>query len=357
MDRVQRSELCRILGEHAGRYPLMEPADAVKLLYQSEFGGGHLIADREKSLERLREEYDSVSGHGQTAPAEELGGGMVRIMLAGIEDQGGLLEQLNRDFMRSAQLCTGSMEQFLNKLEVLRSLARAGTFRFSAGELGEYLKAYMASGCPPVSHSEAYRAAYRPAYRVMLCTSALCLMLREIFGLQKRRKCVLAALDGRCAAGKTTLARQLHDRYGWSVIHMDHFFLRPEQQTEQRYDTPGENVDHERFLEEVLLPLREGRTVEYRPFDCRTQQLAQPVRVPASPVVLIEGSYACHESLWEQYDLRAFLTVDPEEQLRRIVARNGAENAPIFREKWIPLEERYIVAYEPEKRCDFCLRL
>lgn len=357
MDRVQRSELCRILGEHAGRYPLMEPADAVKLLYQSEFGGGHLIADREKSLERLREEYGRIPHNGQADPAEELGGGMVRVMLAGIEDRGGLLEQVNGDFVRSARLCTGSMEQFLNQLEVLRSLTRTGMFRFSAGELEEYLKAYIASGCPPVSHSEAYRAAYRPAYRVMLRTSALCLMLREIFELQKGRKLTLAALDGRCAAGKTTLARQLHDRYGWSVVHMDHFFLRPEQQTKKRYETPGENVDHERFLEEVLLPLRSGRTVEYRPFDCRTQQLAQPVRVPASPVVLIEGSYACHESLWEHYDLRAFLTVEPEEQLRRIIARNGAESARVFREKWIPLEERYFAAYAPEKRCDFCLRL
>ena len=34
-----------ILLTHAARYPLMEPRDAVKLIYQNEFGGGHLIRD------------------------------------------------------------------------------------------------------------------------------------------------------------------------------------------------------------------------------------------------------------------------------------------------------------------------
>ena len=46
---------------------------------------------------------------------------------------------------------------------------------------------------------------------------------------------VIVALDGRCASGKTTLAAELAKRYGWSVVHMDHFFLRPEQRTLERY--------------------------------------------------------------------------------------------------------------------------
>ena len=35
------TELSHILRNHAARYPAMEPTDAVKLLYQSEFGGSH----------------------------------------------------------------------------------------------------------------------------------------------------------------------------------------------------------------------------------------------------------------------------------------------------------------------------
>ena len=42
--------LALILASHAERYPLMEPTDAVKLIYQNEFGGGHLIRDEESCL-------------------------------------------------------------------------------------------------------------------------------------------------------------------------------------------------------------------------------------------------------------------------------------------------------------------
>lgn len=166
---------------------------------------------------------------------------------------------------------------------------------------------------------------------------------------------VIVALDGRCASGKTTLAAELAKRYGWSVVHMDHFFLRPEQRTLERYARPGGNVDHERFLEEVLLPLRRGERPVYRPFDCRTQTLLEPIPFEPGPVVLVEGSYSCHPALWEHYDLRAFLTIDPKFQMERVTARDGEEWAQTFREKWIPLEEKYFSAYEVEHRCEFRL--
>ena len=35
-------ELGIVLRQHAGRYRLMEPTDAVKLIYQNEFGGGNM---------------------------------------------------------------------------------------------------------------------------------------------------------------------------------------------------------------------------------------------------------------------------------------------------------------------------
>ena len=80
----------------------------------------------------------------------------------------------------------------------------------------------------------------------------------------------LFALDGRCASGKTTLASALREAVGCGVIHMDDFFLRPEQRTEERLSQPGGNVDRERFLQEVLLPLKRGESFSYRPYDCRT---------------------------------------------------------------------------------------
>lgn len=190
-----------------------------------------------------------------------------------------------------------------------------------------------------------------------LCTSprhidGLAELVQRLQVLSRDQKPVLAALDGRCASGKTTLAGALGERYGWQVIHMDHFFLRPEQRTPERLSTPGENVDHERFLEEVLRPLSEGRSACYRRFDCRTMTLGEPVRVELGRVVLVEGAYACHPRLWDYYDLRAFLTVEPELQRTRILARNGPERLRVFQERWIPMEESYLSAWDVERRCD-----
>mgnify|MGYP002508335113 FL=1 len=350
-------ELRAVLSAHGARYPAMEPQDVVKLVYQNEFGGGHLVTDPAQSLERLRAEHAAVPRAPGAPLAEDIGNGLARVMLGAVEEREYPLEALNRDFARSAALHRGDMDRFRQKLEVLRQMAWEGAFGFSLQALEDYLGPYLASGCPPVSHSVSYRAAYHPAYRVVLRCACLPLLAREAEALAAGLGRAVVALDGRCASGKTTLAARLARERGWSVVHMDHFFLRPEQRTPQRYAQPGGNVDHERFLEEVLLPLRRGERPVYRPFDCHAQALRPPIALEPGPVVLVEGSYACHPALWEHYDLRAFLTVNPALQLERIRAREGEEQARTFQERWIPLEERYFSACGVEARCDYRLEV
>lgn len=168
---------------------------------------------------------------------------------------------------------------------------------------------------------------------------------------------VLIALDGRCASGKTTLAEELKKELGCTVFHMDSFFLRPEQRTEERLGKAGENIDHERFLEEILKPLRNGeKNLRYRSFDCGAMRLTDPVNAEVGKICIIEGSYSCHSELWDYYDLHVFLDVEEEEQIRRIIARDGRKKAAIFKEKWIPLEESYFSEFDIEKRCELRFR-
>ena len=180
-------------------------------------------------------------------------------------------------------------------------------------------------------------------------------LLRRIRALAAAQPRVLVAIDGRCAAGKTTLAASLQAQLACNVFHMDDFFLRPEQRTPERLRQPGGNVDFERFLTEVLRPLRDGAPVTYRPYDCRTQQLCAPVHAEARPVNLIEGSYSCHPALWDLYDLHVFLSVGPEEQHRRIAARNGEKMLPMFTDVWIPMEETYFAQFRVAERADLSL--
>lgn len=164
----------------------------------------------------------------------------------------------------------------------------------------------------------------------------------------------LIAIDGRCASGKTTLAQELQHILPCNVIHMDHFFLRTEQRTPQRINTAGENVDHERFLSEVLIPLKKGEKVSYYPFNCKTMSFGNKIELDERKINIIEGSYSCHNALYECYDLHIFLNVSPEEQMQRIILRDGKDKAKIFESKWIPFEERYFKAFNIAEKCDYC---
>ena len=167
---------------------------------------------------------------------------------------------------------------------------------------------------------------------------------------------VLLAIDGRSAAGKTTLAAALGARYGGAVFHMDDFFLRPEQRTLERYAQPGGNVDRERFRAEVLEPLGRGEDVTFRRYDCRTGTLQPPQTVRTGQLAIVEGAYAMHPELAGFYDLSVFLTIDPAEQRRRILARNGPDWGEDFFRRWIPLEETYFSACQVEERCTWVLQ-
>ena len=176
--------------------------------------------------------------------------------------------------------------------------------------------------------------------------AAVSARLDEALGQADRALC---GIDGYCGAGKTTLAGELSAHYGGApVIHMDDFFLPYEMRTPQRLGTPGGNVHHERFLAQVVEGLKSGETFAYQRFDCATGELLEK-RCEAARVRIVEGSYSLHPALqqaWQELGaVTVFLSVDEEEQLRRI-ARRAPEKLQAFVDRWIPLEKNYFQAYD-----------
>ena len=177
---------------------------------------------------------------------------------------------------------------------------------------------------------------------------------KQIDDLQCQRNQVLVAIDGSCTSGKTTLATRLAEIYDCNVFHMDDFFLRPEQRTQERYAEVGGNVDYERFREEVLLPLKSGKPFSYRPFDCSTFTLSDPVTVTPRKLNIIEGSYSHHPYFGDPYDLKILLTIPPELQQQRILQRPAFLHKRFF-EEWIPMENRYFEKFRISDKCDVIL--
>lgn len=166
----------------------------------------------------------------------------------------------------------------------------------------------------------------------------------------------IIAIDGRSASGKTTLANQLGSLLNADVLHMDDFFLPPKLRTKERLDMPGGNVHYERFMEEVLPYLSAKQPFSYRIFNCCKMDYDGRREMKDAPFRIVEGSYSHHPLFKDYADLTVFSDIEPEEQMRRIRLRNGDEKAEVFKNKWIPLEERYFKAFDIAKKASVYLK-
>jgi len=178
----------------------------------------------------------------------------------------------------------------------------------------------------------------------------------DIKNLLEQKERIIMAIDGMSAAGKSSFAGDLAKQHKCNLIHMDHFFLRPEQRTSGRLKTPGGNIDIERFLVEVAKPLASGKPFSYRPYDCKTQKLLEPVVVTPEPLIIVEGVYSTSPDICKHiiYDITIFMRVNETKQLERLKERNPGLYSR-FVDEWIPMENVYFEAFGIADKCDHIL--
>lgn len=327
---------------HNLRYPLSEAQDYLKLAYQSEFGGGHLTLDPVVALDRLNRELAELSPRSVPLPIEPIGGGLARLHLQAMSGLHLRPETVTGLFLDTCHP-RGNTEGLVQRLRPLE---------FLFPRYQDILRAYLAESHPPVRHSAAYRAAYAPAYRLVCDRLTKYLpIFQEIDRLLEAGRPVRIAIDGPCASGKTTLGCWLRRVYAGALISMDDFFLPQARKTAQRLQTPGGNVDHERFAEEILRHPR-GAALTYRPFNCAVQETGSPVFLPAHQLLIVEGSYSQHPTLRDAYDLCVFLDISRETQRQRILSRNPPSLQTRFFNEWIPLENAYFDACHPKQHAE-----
>ena len=327
-------EFEKIVTEHGARYPKMEPRDYGKLAYQSALGPEHLVPDGRGAYARLLEEWSALPAHAPHREPEDIGNGLCRFYLWDVEDKALAAQVLVKLFCLTAERHAGSHGKLQENLCVLEKLPVPG--------MAEWLCEYRAQGCTPVRHSEEYRQAYGPRYRLLKREYARFFpLLLETAKLLRDRERVVIAIDGRCGSGKTTLSALMEQIFDCRIFHMDDFYLPWNRRAENWMSIPGGNMDLERFRAEILDPAFAGQEVCYRRFDCGAGKVGEGELVPAKALTVIEGSYSHHPALHAEYDLKIFLTCEKKEQRRRLMVREG-DYFPTFESVWMPLEEQYI---------------
>ena len=300
-------------------HPATCPQDLLKHSYQAAFGAEHLLTDLETAKRYFNEEFAAVAPR-EGELCEIISDHVCRVYLDVWKQKGLPAEWLFSLFIQSKPE-RESIGEWLDAVEELT---------------GERINESYRRAPHPVHHSEEYRKAEKPSYRVV--SRHLC---RLIPILEKMGR--VTAIDGRAAAGKTTLARELADVTGACVIHMDDFFLPMELRTPERLGEAGGNIHYERFEAEVLPFLKEDAPFTYQRFDCSQMALAE-YKTVGRGMRIVEGSYSHHPRFGEYADLAVFCDVEAEEQMRRIRRRNP-DLAERFEKEWIPMEEAYINTY------------
>ena len=159
------------LADELRLHPEAAADDAYKFLHQGVFGPGHAVDDRQSAERLLDQEIAGLTPAAVEDPlCQPLGGPtpMARIHLrpfvAADEDPHALLDV----FVASAAVAAGTAADMDAALTAaVATLVKDGQWGL-AGELETLGSGLAAGGYPAAGHSERYRNAFKPAYRVVV---------------------------------------------------------------------------------------------------------------------------------------------------------------------------------------------
>ena len=159
----------QLLGHHLKRYPLAQLDDIYKLLHQSALGAGHAMDNVTALRQRLDAEVDAL-GSGPEEPVAEVispDGRLARIHLRAYLEAGHTVDSLFDAFVQTAREYPPSPDKLAKFCACLADLAGAGGIPFDEEDVSSYFAKIAKDGYPVVTHSAAFRKAYKPAYRVV----------------------------------------------------------------------------------------------------------------------------------------------------------------------------------------------
>ena len=162
-------DVAALVRAHMTRYPLMEASDVYKLLHQAMLGSEHAVSDLEGARVWLVREIEALV----PGPPEPLvdplgaGGSVVRIHLRPFLAAGGDPDRLAAAFVNTADRVSGGAPDLGCALEAAAETLASEGAASAARDLERFAEARRDQAYPAVHHSDAFAAAYRPAYRVI----------------------------------------------------------------------------------------------------------------------------------------------------------------------------------------------
>jgi uridine kinase len=195
--------------------------------------------------------------------------------------------------------------------------------------------------------------------------------LAEQIAAIQRAHPVRVGIDGRSAAGKTTLADELTvslGQLGRPIIRasVDDFYRPAGERYRRGRESPEgyflDTFDYPALRSSLLLPLGPGGSRCYRTgvFDSWKEVAVGRLVCEAAPdaILLVDGVFLFRADLNDLWDFRIFVDVDADEALRRGIERDegwmGSRAAAErrYRVRYVPGERMYFESVNPRQLAD-----
>lgn len=170
---------------------------------------------------------------------------------------------------------------------------------------------------------------------------------------------ILVALDGRSAAGKSTLAAKVAPFVAAVVIDGDDFYSGG---TAEAWDamSPAEKASHcidWRRQRPVLEKLARSEPASWRPYDWEADDgsLAGPVTCDPAPVIILDGAYSARPELADLIHLRVLFDAPTDLRKRRLVQREGKGYRADWNRRWDDAEQWYFAEVMPPDSFDLVI--
>ena len=168
-NKIAMHQLITLIQRHQANKKCFAIQDAYKLIYQSVFGIEHLLNDVEVAKGYLEREIDALVADDVEAMLESIApdGEVVRLNLRPYKFRCGNVDRLFEAMLRSAELISGSRDDFVQLWGDFKQAVRHNMLDFNPAELAAFDHLVHCENYPPKHHSPAYREANQPAYRVL----------------------------------------------------------------------------------------------------------------------------------------------------------------------------------------------
>jgi hypothetical protein len=182
MMQDETASMLGLIQQHLSWYPLMEPRDIYKLLYQGVMGSEHLISSSDDFTRHLRSEFD----HLLSTPSERIlepirpDQTLLRLNIRAYKNQHRRIDPLISPLLETARSFTGDYTKLkASWTSFIQSCEQGWIFNFSIKEIHQFNAWLEEMVYPSVHHSDTYRREYQPAYRLIAAGFISALELKD----------------------------------------------------------------------------------------------------------------------------------------------------------------------------------